>query len=135
MCHTNGLVRSITSQGLRAPTPRPFHGDQGSLQRSLWNPSTRAWRYASPSGLNLAAKVGCWLPLVQSPQPTVRRLDTVNRSLFNRDQPHRGWMATRARPWRLIKIIQWSSAMASVSFSGIVDMILCITYMTTYVQS
>ena len=41
-------------------------------------PSTGAWRSASPSGLNHA--------------PTVRRLDTVNCSQFNHDQPCADWM-------------------------------------------
>ena len=76
--HSQTSGRCIASQGLRAPTPRPFHGDQGSLRRSLWNPSTRAWRSASPSGLNHA--------------PTVHRLDAVSVSPLDQDHGKRPWV-------------------------------------------
>jgi len=74
---------------IRAFVPRyPDHSmkAKGAFSAPLRNPSTRAWRYASPSGLNHAAKVGCWLPLVQSPQPTVRRLGAVSVPTLNPGQ-------------------------------------------------
>ncbi len=92
MCHANGLVRSITSQGLRAPTPRPFHGGQGSLRRSLKEPIDQSleiclsiWTEPCSKGGMLAPP--CAIPSTNrppfgyreradaQPRPTLSRLD------------------------------------------------------------
>ena len=77
------------SQGLRAPTPRPFHGGQGRFQLSLWNPSNRV----EPSALPLYPHrpKGHVIAPHGLPRPTVRRLDSASVSPLDDDRGLRPW--------------------------------------------
>ena len=98
MCHANGLVRSITSQGLRAPTPRPFHGGQGSLRRSLKEPIDQSLEICLSIWTEPCTNrppFGYREQIAVQSRPTLRGLDAVSGPTLNPGQPYRGWMATR----------------------------------------